>query len=62
MTYKDLSIADVLTDPLIRQVMRADGVSLSGMALLLHTAARKQKTPQKSRHVPEAALRMRGSV
>jgi hypothetical protein len=39
MTYKELTIADVLNDPLIRQVMRADQVSLSGMTNLLQDAA-----------------------
>lgn len=49
MTHRDLTIAEVLTDPLIRQVMRADHISVAGMANLLQDAAKRQ-------HPQEAAL------
>ncbi|MBB3285733.1 MULTISPECIES: hypothetical protein [unclassified Rhizobium] len=42
MTHRDLTIAEVLKDPLIRQVMRADRISVSRMENLLHDAARRQ--------------------
>lgn len=37
--YDDLTVADVLKDPLIRQMMRADGVSVKQMKDLLGEAA-----------------------
>ncbi|MBB6486760.1 hypothetical protein [Rhizobium lusitanum] len=43
MTHRDLTITEVLKDPLIRQIMRADHISVSGMANLLQDAARRQK-------------------
>lgn len=43
MTHRDLTIAEVLKDPLIRQVMRADHISVTGMAILLQDAARRQE-------------------
>lgn len=43
MTHRDLTIAEVLTDPLIRQVMRADHISVAGMANLLQDAAKRQR-------------------
>ncbi len=43
MTHRDLTIAEVLKDPLIRQVMRADRISVTGMATLLQDAARRQE-------------------
>ncbi|KAA1177348.1 hypothetical protein FP026_24510 [Rhizobium tropici] len=43
MTHRDLTIAEVLKDPLIRQVMRADHISVSKMENLLHDAARRQE-------------------
>jgi hypothetical protein len=39
MTYDEMTIADVLRDPLIRQVMNADGVTLREMKKLLLNAA-----------------------
>ncbi|MGV1791396.1 hypothetical protein GR212_04210 [Rhizobium lusitanum] len=42
MTHRDLTIAEVLRDPLIRQVMRADHISVTGLAVLLQNAARRQ--------------------
>lgn len=39
MTHEDLTIADVLSDPLIRLMMRADHVSVETMeAFLVHAA------------------------
>ncbi|GES43951.1 hypothetical protein RsS62_32030 [Rhizobium dioscoreae] len=43
MTQRDLTIAEVLKDPLIRQVMRADRISVTRMADLLQDAARRQE-------------------
>jgi hypothetical protein len=42
MTHKDLTIIEVLKDPLIRLLMRADGVSVKTMKTLLVDAARRQ--------------------
>ncbi|MCM2294008.1 hypothetical protein NAC44_16910 [Allorhizobium sp. BGMRC 0089] len=44
MTYElsDLTISEVLRDPLIRQMLRADGVSLSSFAVLLDDVARER--------------------
>ncbi|WP_037067573.1 hypothetical protein [Allorhizobium undicola] len=39
-TTQDMTISEVLRDPIIRQVLRADGVSLSAFAHLLEDAAR----------------------
>tara|TARA_R110002020_G_scaffold34066_26_gene103771 strand:- start:40576 stop:40860 length:285 start_codon:yes stop_codon:yes gene_type:complete len=39
MAYDELTIADVLEDPLIRQIMQADRVSTSDMTELLLDAA-----------------------
>jgi hypothetical protein len=36
VTYKDMTIADVLADPLIRQMMRADGVALQLTRFILN--------------------------
>lgn len=43
MIHTDLTIAEVLKDPLIRQVMRADRISVAGMATLLQDAAYRQQ-------------------
>lgn len=67
MTHRDLTIAQVLRDPLIRQVMRADHISVTGMASLLQDAARRQRRVQETglapianvpaRTIPQADLR-----
>ena len=49
MTHRDMTIADILKDPLIRQMMRADRMSLSGMRALLQDAARRQKNARQAR-------------
>jgi hypothetical protein len=41
MAYDEMTIADVLRDPLIRQMMRADGVTLREMEKLLRDAVSK---------------------
>lgn len=56
MTHKELTIADVLNDPLIRQLMNADRISHAGMAALLHEAARKLKAVAGSRNAPEVNI------
>lgn len=38
----DMTMAEVLRDPLIRQMLRADGVSLSDFACLLKDVARQK--------------------
>ncbi|PSH67274.1 MULTISPECIES: hypothetical protein [Phyllobacterium] len=40
-TYADLSISEVLSDPMINAVMRADHVTRRDLELLLKTAARE---------------------
>jgi hypothetical protein len=67
MTQRDLTIAEVLKDPLIRQVMRADRISVTRMANLLQEAARRQERALSanlvsiahaaSRSIPQADLR-----
>ena len=67
MTQRDLTIAEVLKDPLIRQVMRADRISVTRMAELLQDAARRQERALSAnlasiahvavRSVPQADLR-----
>jgi hypothetical protein len=46
----DLTLNEVLTDPLIRAVMRADGVQMADFKSLLQTAARgiRQREPAKA--------------
>lgn len=51
MAHEDMTIAEVLKDPLIRQMMRADGVSLREMEELLH-AVRVRRMPRRI-HVPQ---------
>lgn len=43
MVHGEMTIADVLKDPLIRQMMRADRVSLKEMKRLIQDAARDRK-------------------
>jgi len=66
----ELTISDALRDPIIREVLRADGMSLSDFAMLLQEAARRQheKTvrldSQSTTHVlrPEAVSRNTSGV
>lgn len=54
MTHEDLTIVDVLQDPLIRLMMRADHVSVRTMKALLIDAAHKQgveRSNRKHQHV-----------
>jgi hypothetical protein len=48
MTYdiQDMTMAEVLRDPMIRQMLRADGVSLSDFAVLLDDAAKRRNLPR----------------
>ncbi|HBF29100.1 MAG TPA: hypothetical protein DDW73_05715 [Rhizobium sp.] len=39
-------MAEVLRDPMIRQMLRADGVSLSDFAVLLDDAAKRRNLPR----------------
>ena len=38
----ELTISDALRDPVIRQVLRADGISVPAFAVFLQEAARRQ--------------------
>ena len=38
----ELTVSDVLRDPMVRLVLRADGISLPAFAMLLREAARRQ--------------------
>ncbi|MCF1471011.1 MULTISPECIES: hypothetical protein [Rhizobium/Agrobacterium group] len=53
MTYDmtDLTMSEVLKDPMIRQLLRADGVSLSAFAVLLDDAARQRNLALRCRKV-----------
>jgi hypothetical protein len=42
MAMQDLSMSEVLKDPLIRQMLRADKVSLGAFAVLLEKAAQER--------------------
>jgi hypothetical protein len=42
---EELSVNDMLHDPLIRQLLRADRISLPSFAVFLHDAVRRQGTP-----------------
>ncbi len=44
MTYdiEDMTMTEVLRDPMIRQMLRADGVALSDFAVLLDDAAKRR--------------------
>lgn len=55
MTHHEMTIAEVLNDPLIRQMMEADRVSLGEMKELLHNAAHKRRISRQTRHTPETA-------
>jgi hypothetical protein len=42
MSRDDMTMSEVLRDPLIRLMLRADGISLGAFAELLETAARRR--------------------
>lgn len=46
MPHVEMTIADVLNDPLIGQLLRADGVSVEEFKILLLNAARSQSASQ----------------
>lgn len=56
MTYDidDMTMTEVLRDPMIRQMLRADGVSLTDFAVLLDEAAKRRfnKTHQNALAIP----------
>jgi hypothetical protein len=60
VTYKDMTIADVVSDPLIGQMVLADGMSVRAMALLLQDAARRQ-LPTRTSHTVDATRALRGN-
>jgi hypothetical protein len=43
-TKDDMTLAEILGDPLIGAVMRADGIALNDFKELMHSAARSLKT------------------
>lgn len=51
----DLTMSQVLTDPLIRQMLRADGVKLGDFAMLLERAAAERGRRFPSRSAPSYA-------
>jgi hypothetical protein len=53
MFHYEMTISDVLEDPLIRQVMRADRVSLSDMEKLLLDAAEAHR-PRQAGHYTDS--------
>jgi hypothetical protein len=55
MTHDEMTIAEVLKDPLIRQMMRADRVSLREMKKRLQEAACGRRIPKETRPSPETA-------
>lgn len=61
MSHEDLSLIEVLRDPLIRQVMRADRVSLQDMAGLLADASQRLKNAKRRDAFSERENRLLGS-
>jgi hypothetical protein len=55
MDHSETTITDILKDPLIRQMMRADRVSSRQMKKLLEDAARGQRIKQRCNPSPEIA-------
>lgn len=54
MTHGEMTISEILEDPLIRQMMQADRVPLKEMRRLLHQAAHAQRIERRTRPVPRA--------
>lgn len=52
MPHVEMTIADVLNDPLIGQLLRADGVSVEEFEILLQNAARSQSASRNPGRVP----------
>lgn len=52
MIRDEMTIAEVLKDPLIRKVMRADRVSVNEMRHFLQDAARIRETDMQTRSFP----------
>jgi hypothetical protein len=46
---QDVTMSEVLRDPMIRQMLRADGISLTAFTRLLQNAARNQAELQPDR-------------
>ena len=55
MTHDDMTSAEVLKDPLIRQMMRADGVSFKEMKKLLQDAAGSRWIPKEEQRSSRSA-------
>lgn len=61
MSRNDMTMSEVLRDPLIRLMLRADGISLGAFAELLEAAARRRNahfsnTDNESQSGPKAPL------
>lgn len=56
MTMEDMSIPNILRDPLIRQMMHADGVSLQELANLLREVAADQAASRRARRARHLSL------
>ena len=54
MRHHEMTVADVLNDPLIRQMMQADGVSAEQLEKLLLEAATQQSVAKHPQYVPPA--------
>ncbi|MGJ7038276.1 hypothetical protein J2Y63_001531 [Shinella sp. BE166] len=61
MTEREMTMAEILKDPLIRQMMRADGVSLRQMRQLLRDAARARTAERHACTFPGMVARERAS-
>lgn len=61
MTEREMTMAEILKDSLIRQMMRADGVSLRQMRQLLRDAARARTNERHAHAFPGMVARERVS-
>lgn len=59
MNEPELTMSDCLHDPMIRQMLRADRISLAKFAVILHEAARKREAGS---HIRTAANQQGGNV
>jgi hypothetical protein len=55
MRHHEMNIAEILNDPLIRQMMQADRVSPEQMEKLLAEAATRQSVSKHFQRVPQGA-------
>ncbi|MFA1625531.1 hypothetical protein ACDY96_22940 [Rhizobium mongolense] len=55
MRHHEMTVAEILNDPLIGQMMRADCVSVEQLEKRLGEAATRQSVSEHFQHVPQAA-------